>query len=172
MAAAADQLFPDDLIAGAARLIDMLRARPATIAFAESCTGGLLSALLTSIPGSSDVLGFGFVSYSNEAKTELLGVPEPLLNRYGAVSPQVAGAMATGALERSGSSLALAVTGIAGPSGGSALKPVGLVYIAISRSRTETKTHELQLGDIGRASIRLKTVEAALKLAIDACAAL
>lgn len=166
-----DEFFPDDIVAKATELTALLRARPATIAFAESCTGGLLSALITSIPGSSDVFGFGYVTYSNEAKTLLLGVPAPLLDRYGAVSPQVAEAMALGALQRSKSSLAVAVTGIAGPSGGTALKPVGLVYIALCKPETETKTLELQLGDIGRASIRLRTVEAAVQLAIDACAA-
>ncbi|MGH8337669.1 MAG: CinA family protein, partial [Gammaproteobacteria bacterium] len=97
---------------------------------AESCTGGLVAGLLTEVPGSSDVVDCGLVAYSNGAKSELLGVPATLIGRFGAVSPEVAVAMAQGALRASTADLAVAVTGIAGPGGGSELKPVGLVYLA------------------------------------------
>jgi nicotinamide-nucleotide amidase len=165
----ADVLFPAHLITLASDVIDALRDKHATISFAESCTGGLLSALVTSIAGSSDVLDYGFVTYSNAAKTDLLGVPQDLLTLHGAVSPEVAASMATGARIRSGSSIAIAVTGIAGPGGGSAEKPVGLVYIGVCSPTGPAKIHELRLGNISRASIRLKTTEAAIALAHAAC---
>ena len=164
-----DQLFPKPLVADAARLIDEMRLKHATLAFAESCTGGLLSALITSVAGASDVLSYGFVTYSNAAKTDLLRVPALLLELHGAVSPQVAVAMAEGARARAGSTLALAVTGVAGPGGGSAQKPVGLVFIAIAASHAPTQNAELRLGDIGRSGIRLATTQAAIALALTTC---
>jgi nicotinamide-nucleotide amidase len=171
-AAETDAVFPGHVLARAAQLIDALRAKKAKITFAESCTGGLLSGVISSIAGASDVFDAGFVTYSNTAKTELLGISATLVDLHGAVSADVAIAMADGARRRARSSLAIAVTGIAGPGGGSAQKPVGLVFIGVASANARPQTHELRLGDIGRASVRLKTVEAALALALAACAEL
>jgi nicotinamide-nucleotide amidase len=152
------------LIAQAAELLEAARARGETIATAESCTGGLLAATLTAIPGSSDVFERGFVTYSNAAKSEMLGVPFWLIERHGAVSEDVVRAMAGGALTHSHASLAVSVTGIAGPDGGTQEKPVGLVYFAALR-RDEAVLHERVLfGDLGRAEIRRKSVKRALAL--------
>src|SRR5690349_19091539 len=118
-------MFSAALLARAEKLLVDARAKGFKIATAESCTGGLVAGLLTEIPGSSDVVERGFVTYSNEAKAELLGVPHPTLEAHGAVSEQTARAMAQGALKHSRADLAVAVTGIAGPGGGSADKPVG-----------------------------------------------
>ncbi|MBQ6607297.1 MAG: CinA family protein [Firmicutes bacterium] len=118
------------MMAQAASIIDELRRRKLAVATAESCTGGMLAAALTDVPGSSDVFGWGLVTYSNEAKAQLLGVSRDTLAEFGAVSPQTAREMASGLLRVSGADIALATTGIAGPGGGSAEKPVGLVYIA------------------------------------------
>lgn len=126
--------YDDDTIAGACG--KLLRRERLTLALAESLTGGLVGHLITQVPGSSDYFERGFVVYSNRAKTELLGVPPELLARHGAVSEEVALAMARGARERSGTDLAVALTGIAGPTGGSPAKPVGLVYIALSDGRS------------------------------------
>jgi nicotinamide-nucleotide amidase len=152
------------LIAQAAELLEAARARGETLVTAESCTGGLLAATLTAIPGSSDVFERGFVSYSNAAKSEMLGVPFWLIERHGAVSEDVVRAMAGGALTHSHASLAVSVTGIAGPDGGTQEKPVGLVYFAALR-RDEAVLHERVLfGDLGRAEIRRKSVKRALVL--------
>lgn len=123
----------DDLIVAASAALDAARAADLKIATAESCTGGLIAASLTEIPGSSDVFERGFVTYSNEAKTEMLGVPAGLIAEHRAVSEPVARAMAEGALAHSSADIAVAVTGIAGPGGGSAEKPVGLVFIGAAR---------------------------------------
>jgi nicotinamide-nucleotide amidase len=123
-------MFEAALLDQARALLDAARAKHIRIVTAESCTGGLIAGLLTEIPGSSDVVERGFVTYSNEAKEDALGVPAALLRKYGAVSDQVARAMADGALRHARAQLAIAVTGIAGPGGGSVEKPVGLVYIA------------------------------------------
>lgn len=163
------QLFPAPLVTAAAELIDNLRSRRATLATAESCTGGLLSALITSIAGSSDVFGFGFVTYSNTAKSEMLSVTPLLLEQLGAVSPEAAAAMAEGARLHAQSTLAVSITGIAGPGGGSSLKPVGLVYLAVATVHKPVATHELRLGDIGRIAIRLKSTEFAIARVLDAC---
>jgi nicotinamide-nucleotide amidase len=157
-------MFSPALLEAARRLLDDARAKGLRIVTAESCTGGLIAGLLTEIPGSSDVVERGFVTYSNEAKEDLLGVPTDLTHRYGAVSEQVARAMAEGALKHSLAQLAVAVTGIAGPGGGTAEKPVGLVYIAVMKEGDEAHLKELRLGDIGRGAIRLETVAEALKL--------
>jgi nicotinamide-nucleotide amidase len=117
----------------AAKLLDICRKKSLRIVTAESCTGGMISAALTDIPGSSDVFERGFVTYSNSAKAEMLGVKKSLITKNGAVSEQVASAMAAGALKKSTAHLSVAVTGIAGPGGGSKTKPVGLVYIATCR---------------------------------------
>jgi nicotinamide-nucleotide amidase len=158
-------MFPADLIDEATRLLARLRGAGVMIATAESCTGGLIAGLLTEIPGSSDVLDCGFVTYSNEAKTRLVGVPAALTARYGAVSPEVAAAMAEGALAASArASVAVAVTGVAGPGGGTDAKPVGLVQFALAREGQPTLRRERRFGDIGRGSIRMATVREALAL--------
>src|SRR6478736_4091788 len=152
------------LIVQAAELLTKARKRGITIATAESCTGGLLAATLTAIPGSSDVFERGFVTYSNASKSEMLGVPVWLIERHGAVSEDVARAMAGGALTHSQASLAVAVTGVAGPDGGTPEKPVGLVHFAAAQ-RNAPVTHEMVLfGDLGRAEIRRRSVERALLL--------
>lgn len=157
-------LFPQDLTGTAAELLDALRQRRLQIATAESCTGGLLSGLLTEIAGSSDVVACGFVTYSNAAKTAMLGVPADLIARLGAVSPEVADAMAAGVLSHSPADVAVSVTGIAGPGGGSAAKPVGLVYIAAARRGGRVASAECRFGDIGRSHVRIATLRAALAL--------
>jgi nicotinamide-nucleotide amidase len=157
-------MFAAGHLDAARKLLADARAHRLRIATAESCTGGLIAALLTEIPGSSDVVERGFVTYSNEAKEDLLDVPTDLLLQHGAVSEPVVKAMVAGALKHSLAQLAVAVTGIAGPGGGSAEKPVGLVYIAAQRQGSEIRIKELRLGDIGRGAIRLKTVAEALEL--------
>lgn len=153
-----------DIATLAADVIALSRAHNIMIATAESCTGGLISGALTEIPGSSAVLDRGFVTYSNAAKMTMLGVAEALLVRHGAVSAEVAYAMAEGALAHSLASLTIAVTGIAGPGGGSAEKPVGRVHIALARSGHATQHEQLDLGDIGRTAIRERTIIRALEV--------
>lgn len=160
-------MFPPALQEKAARLLDICRARGSRIATAESCTGGLVAGLLTELPGSSDVVERGFVTYSNEAKQECLGVSAALLQQYGAVSEPVARAMAEGALVHSRTDLAVSVTGVAGPGGGSAAKPVGLVHLGVSRAGGITLHREYRFGDIGRGEVRMKAVEAALALLLE-----
>lgn len=154
----------DDLIAQARRVLDLCRAGKLMVATAESCTGGLIAATLTEIAGSSDVVERGFVTYSNRAKTDLLRVPAEMIVRHGAVSEQVARAMAEGALARSQADLTVAVTGIAGPGGGSEEKPVGLVHLAASGRVIGTRHLQRRYGDIGRHGIRIATVADALTL--------
>jgi nicotinamide-nucleotide amidase len=136
------------------------------LATAESCTGGLIAACLTEIAGSSDVLERGFVTYSNEAKSELLGVPAALIAEKGAVSAEVAEAMAEGAIARSRADAAVSVTGIAGPDGGTAEKPVGLVYLGACR-RDHRPRHLRYVFDGDRAAVRRAALDAALELALD-----
>lgn len=133
-------------------------------ATAESCTGGLIAASLTAVPGSSAVFERGFVTYSNEAKTEMLGVPADLIARLGAVSREVAIAMAEGALQNSHADIAVSVTGVAGPDGGSAEKPVGLVHFAAARKGRATIAQEQRFGSIGRAGIQEASAAFALQL--------
>jgi nicotinamide-nucleotide amidase len=159
--------FPEHLTRQAAELVDLCRTRRLMLATAESCTGGLIAGLITAVPGSSDVFDSGFVTYSNAAKTRMIGVPHALIARYGAVSPEVALAMAEGALANASAAVAIAVTGIAGPGGGSAAKPVGLVYCAALRQGFPPMEKTLQLGDIGRHAVRLRTVEQALEMAYE-----
>lgn len=146
----------DDLNRLAETVLARCRAKGWTLATAESCTGGLVAAALTDIAGASDVVERGFVTYSNRAKSELLGVPAELIARHGAVSAETAAAMAAGALAKAPVDLAVAVTGIAGPSGGSPDKPVGLVYFAVARrggkSRTERKIFKGDRAEIRRAA--------------------
>ncbi len=149
------------------QLIKTFQKKGLMIATAESCTGGLIAASLTEIPGSSSVVDRGFVTYSNEAKAELLQVPMPLIQDYGAVSQEVAKAMVNGALSFSNANIALAVTGIAGPGGGSTEKPVGLVYIAVQKRGGNAFVSREAFGDIGRKNVRDETVKKALKMAIN-----
>jgi nicotinamide-nucleotide amidase len=155
------------LLARAAELLDACRARNETVTAAESCTGGLVAATLTAIPGSSDVFERGFVTYSNSAKSEMLGVPFWLIERHGAVSEDVVRAMAGGALTHSRANLAVAITGIAGPDGGTQDKPVGLVYFAAGRRNTMIASESVLFGDLGRAEIRRRCVERALSLLLS-----
>jgi nicotinamide-nucleotide amidase len=148
----------------AQHLLDTCRARGIKIATAESCTGGLLSATLTEIAGSSDVFERGFVTYSNEAKEAMLGVPATVLDRCGAVSRETAEAMAAGALAHSPAHFAVAITGIAGPTGGSKDKPVGLVHFAAAARGGTLIAREKRFGDIGRRQVRLASVAEALAL--------
>ena len=157
-------MFPPDLIARATALIARYRATGLMVATAESCTGGLIAGLLTEIPGSSTVLERGFVVYSNAAKQELLGVPAETLADYGAVSEHTARAMAEGALSASRAEVAVSVTGVAGPDGGTAAKPVGLVHFACARRGMRTTAREERFGDIGRAAVRLASVRVGLDL--------
>lgn len=153
-----------DLRSRAARLIAAYAARNWMIATAESCTGGLVIGLLTEIAGSSAVVERGFVTYSNEAKAEAIGVPTDLLAAHGAVSEPVARAMAEGALARSHAEVAVAITGIAGPGGGSDAKPVGLVHFGLARTGVSTIHLERRYGDLGRENVRHHAVEDALGL--------
>lgn len=155
-----------DLIAAARTVLDCARAAGLKVTTAESCTGGLIAASLTEIPGSSDVYERGFVSYSNEAKTELLGIPAGLIADQGAVSEPVARAMAEGALARSHAEIAVAVTGIAGPGGGGIEKPVGLVFIATARHGGPVVV-ERHIFPGDRAGIRHAAVLRALQLLLS-----
>jgi nicotinamide-nucleotide amidase len=156
-------MFVPGLIAEAESLLDSFRKRGLKLATAESCTGGLVAGLLTEIPGSSDVVERGFVVYSNAAKHELLGVPEDMLAAHGAVSEPVARAMAEGALASSRADVSVAITGVAGPGGGSE-KPVGLVHFGAARRGGEVLHRECRFGAIGRSEIRLASVRVALQL--------
>jgi len=157
-------MFPVDLLMRAEKLLESSRAQSLRIATAESCTGGLIAALLTEIPGSSDVFGRGFVTYSNQAKQDMLGVPAATLRQHGAVSEAVARLMAEGAVRNSTAQMSVAVTGVAGPGGGTDEKPVGLVHIAVARAGEPTIHRECRFGGIGRGEIRLKSVETALEM--------
>ena len=145
-------------------LLDLCRSRKLTIATAESCTGGLVAAALTEIPGSSDVIDRGFVTYSNDAKRAMLGVKASTLTHFGAVSKETAMAMAVGALEKAGVDLSVSITGIAGPGGETPGKPVGLVHLAAA-SRDGRITHrECRFGAIGRGEVRRRSVIEALRM--------
>jgi nicotinamide-nucleotide amidase len=153
----------DDLRRLAETVLARCRAKGWTLATAESCTGGMVAAALTDIAGASDVVERGFVTYSNRAKSELLGVPEELIAKHGAVSAETAAAMAEGALAKAPVDLAVAVTGIAGPSGGTKDKPAGLVYFGVARRGGKTLT-ERQFFNGGRADIRRAATARALEL--------
>ncbi len=157
-------MFPDDLTNQARALLQTCREAGVMVATAESCTGGLIAGCLTEIAGSSDVVDRGFVTYSNEAKNAMLGVPLAMIEEHGAVSEPVARAMAEGALAQSEAELSVAVTGVAGPGGGTAEKPVGLVHLACARRGGETHHCEQRYGDLGRAGIREATVRTALEM--------
>lgn len=157
-------LFPEELAALSETLIRKYEARGLKLATAESCTGGLIGGILTEVAGSSAVVDRGFITYSNEAKHELLGVQLSTLSTFGAVSKETALQMAKGALMRSHANMAVAVTGIAGPGGGSASKPVGLVHVAATAREGGIIHREMHYGDIGREQVRLATIKTALQL--------
>jgi nicotinamide-nucleotide amidase len=152
------------LIEQATALLELCRRKELRIATAESCTGGLIAATLTEIPGSSDILERGFVTYSNAAKQAMLGVPAATLEKFGAVSRETAEAMASGAVANSPAELAVSVTGIAGPGGGSPDKPVGLVHFAAASKRGGMIHRERRFGDIGRSQVRSASVVEALAM--------
>ena len=162
-----DVLLPADLVALAERVVIANRAIGRRVALAESCTGGLVSAALTEIPGSSEVVEAGFVTYSNKAKIDLLGVSSELIETFGAVSTATAWAMAQGALSASDADIAVAITGVAGPGGGTAKKPVGTVVFAQALRGGDPeamKAERHEFGDIGRGGIRLQAALLALEL--------
>ena len=158
------------LLARAEALIARYAGAGKRIATTESCTGGLVAGLLTAVPGSSAVVERGFVTYSNAAKSTMLGVPAAMIEAHGAVSEDVARAMADGALAQSQADVAVAVTGVAGPGGGSAGKPVGLVHFGLAGKGAPTRHLERRYGDLGRAEVRRRSVEDALALLEDALA--
>jgi nicotinamide-nucleotide amidase len=145
-------------------LLDLCRSRKLTIATAESCTGGLVAAALTDIPGSSDVIDRGFVTYSNDAKRAMLGVKATTLESFGAVSKETATQMAVGALEKAGVDLAVSITGIAGPGGATPGKPVGLVHFAVASRDGRILNRECRFGAIGRSQVRERSVVEALRM--------
>jgi nicotinamide-nucleotide amidase len=158
----------DDL---ATAVLGAARVRGLRVATAESCTGGLVAGALTAIAGSSDVFEYGFVTYANAAKIRMLGVPQALIAGFGAVSGETARAMAQGALAASGADLAVAVTGVAGPGGGSADKPVGLVWFAVAGGGEDTVVREERYGAIGRGAVRAAAVRTALEMLLEAAEA-
>lgn len=151
-------MLDDDIVAAGERLLEICRRKKLTIATAESCTGGLVAGMLTEIPGVSSMLDRGFITYSNRAKQEMLGVPAATLEAHGAVSRETAEAMAKGALADAPVDLAVSVTGVAGPDGGSDEKPVGLVHFAAASRSGQLNHVERRFGDPGRAEIRKRSV--------------
>jgi nicotinamide-nucleotide amidase len=147
----------------AKEVVALLTDRKLTIATAESCTGGLLAGALTGVPGASEVLYGGFITYANQAKTQLIGVPARMIRDHGAVSVQVARAMADGARSTARTDVGVGVTGIAGPTGGTQKKPVGLVYVAVATEHG-TKVAEYRFDTAGRDAVRAGSVDAALEL--------
>lgn len=166
--------FPADVLELATAVLAQCRKRGWMLGTAESCTGGLVAGALTAISGSSDVVSGGFVTYSNAAKSLLLDVPEALIAENGAVSAPVAEAMAWGALEKGKFDLVVALTGIAGPGGGTAAKPVGLVHFAVGWRPDDGETRVLaearEFGDLGRGAVRMAAVRTALQLLLKTCA--
>ena len=157
-------MFTAEILALAEKIIREFSAEELMVSTAESCTGGLIAGALTEISGSSAVVDRGFVTYTNTAKMEMLGVQEHTLARFGAVSEETARQMVHGALFRSRAAFAVAVTGIAGPGGGSAEKPVGLVHLAAKSRQGALMHHKMLYGDIGRDKVRLATVKTALEM--------
>ncbi len=159
-----DDVLAQNILADAADLVRLLKAAGLKLATAESCTGGLVAAAVTDVAGSSAVLDRGFVTYSNEAKIAALGVDAALIDRHGAVSAEVAVAMAEGALSHSLAQLAVSITGIAGPGGATPAKPVGLVHLAVARSGHPTVEEACRFGDIGRRQVRQAAVRHAFAM--------
>ena len=160
-------MFPADILALSEKIIREFSAAGLMVSTAESCTGGLIASALTEISGSSAVVDRGFVTYTNTAKMEMLGVQEETLARFGAVSEETARQMVHGALFRSRAAVAVAVTGIAGPGGGSPEKPVGLVHLAAKSRRGELIHRKMLYGDIGRDKVRFATVATALEMLLS-----
>lgn len=156
-------MYPNELLQEAEQLVEGLRQRGMMVATAESCTGGLLAGLLTTVPGTSDIFERGFVTYSNEAKMELIAVPEAILKEHGAVSRECAEAMAKGALANSRADLAVSITGIAGPAGGTPDKPRGLVHFGLA-GRDGLLQHRQELFPGDRTAVRLASVSVAIEL--------
>ncbi len=157
-------MLDQELRERAVSLLDLCKSRHLTISTAESCTGGLLAAALTDIPGSSAVVDRGFVTYTNESKQQMIGVPAPTIEKYGAVSRETAEAMAKGTLAHTPADLAVSITGIAGPSGATPGKPVGLVHFAAASRGGRMIHHEGKFGDIGRSEVRRKSVLQAMAM--------
>ena len=169
-----ETILPDELVEKARAVILANRAAGRRVAVAESCTGGLVCAALTEMPGSSDVLDTGLVTYSNEAKADLLDVSEEVLETFGSVSIAVAWSMAQGALDKSRADVAVALTGIAGPAGGSERKPVGTVVFAVARRGADPDdiiADTKEFGDLGRGGVRLQAALCALDLLLPPAAA-
>ncbi|WP_234188754.1 CinA family protein [Shinella sp. NM-101] len=160
-------IWPEDIEDTARRIVTDFSARGLTIATAESCTAGLIAGAITEIAGSSNAFDRGFVTYSNAAKQQMIGVSGETLEAHGAVSRPTALEMAEGALLHSNADISVAVTGIAGPGGGSGEKPVGLVHLAAARKGRETLHREMRYGDIGRSAVRLATVRTALEMLVE-----
>jgi len=160
-------MYSPELAAAAEQTLKLFKARQKMLVTAESCTGGLISAVLTEIPGSSAVVERGFVTYSNAAKSECLNVSADIIKVHGAVSREVAVAMAAGALANSVADFSVSVTGVAGPDGGTYAKPVGLVHIAAAARNLDGVHKECRFGDIGRARVRVATAIAALSLVTE-----
>ncbi|WP_414713979.1 CinA family protein [Shinella sp.] len=160
-------MWPADIEESARRIVADFTERKLLLATAESCTAGLIAAAITEIAGSSIIFDRGFVTYSNEAKREMIGVANATLKAHGAVSRPTVLEMAQGAIGNSGANISVAVTGIAGPGGGSDDKPVGLVHLAAARTGQETLHREMRYGDIGRSAVRLATVRTALEMLVE-----
>lgn len=156
-------MFPEETLIKAQKLLEACKPEGLHVATVESCTGGLISGCLTAVPGSSDVVDRTFVTYTNEAKTEMVGVPAPLFDEVGAVSEEVARAMAEGALDNSNADVSGSATGIAGPGGGTDAKPVGLVHMAAARKGYET-IHLRYVFEGNRDSVRLQAVNTVIDL--------
>ena len=157
-------MLDEELRDKAARLLDLCKSKRLTVATAESCTGGLVAAALTDIAGSSAVVDRGFVTYTNEAKQQMLGVPPDTIERHGAVSRETAEAMASGALAHARADLAVSITGIAGPTGATPGKPVGLVHFGAAARSGRTIARERRFGDIGRSEVRRQSVLEAIAM--------
>lgn len=160
-------IWPRDIEEAASGIVADFTARKLMIATAESCTAGLIAGAITEIAGSSNVFDRGFITYSNEAKQQMIGVSPETLKAHGAVSRLTAIEMAEGAISNSAATVSVAVTGIAGPGGGSDEKPVGLVHLAAARKGHETLHREMRYGDIGRSEVRLATVRTALEMLVE-----
>lgn len=161
-------MIDPDVFAAAEHVLTNCRAAGLTLATAESCTGGLVAGALTAVAGSSDVVDRGFVTYSNTAKMQMIGVAEATLDTFGAVSEETARAMAQGALAAAGTGLTVAITGVAGPGGGSPEKPVGLVHFASARKGGPTRHREMRFGPLSRDEIRRRSVLVALDMLAEA----
>jgi len=160
-------MLDDDIVEAARRLLDICKRKNLLVATAESCTAGLVAGTLTEVPGTSSILDRGFITYSNEAKHDMLGVSRDILDRHGAVSRETAEAMARGVLGHSRVHLAMSVTGIAGPDGGSEQKPVGLVHFAAATRSGKLVHAEKRYGNIGRSNVRKESVLQSFRMLHD-----